>query len=61
MIESAEGGIMALQVVCTCGYRFQADDEDGLWAKAEAHVASAHPDMVGKVERADIIAQAELV
>lgn len=52
---------MALQVVCTCGYRFQADDEDGLWAKAEDHVASAHPDMVGKVERADIIAQAELV
>lgn len=52
---------MALQVTCACGYRFRADDEDGLWSKAEEHLASAHPDMVGKVARADIVAQAELV
>lgn len=52
---------MALQVVCTCGYRFRSDDEDGLWVKAQAHLASAHPEMVGQVGRADIIAQAERV
>lgn len=52
---------MALQIACACGYTFRADSEDGLWDKAQAHVAEAHPDMVGKITRADILAQAELV
>lgn len=52
---------MALQITCACGYVFRADDEDGLWDKAQAHLADAHPDMVGKVARSDIIAQAEMV
>lgn len=52
---------MALQVACACGYTFRADSEDGLWEKAQAHVAVAHPDMVDKIARADILAQAEFV
>jgi hypothetical protein len=30
-------------------------------AKAEAHVAADHPDLVGKVSREDILARAEEV
>jgi len=52
---------MALQVCCTCGYTFRADDEDALWDKALAHITEAHPEMVGSVGRDDILAQAELV
>ena len=40
---------MALQVTCACGYVFRADDEEGLWGKAQEHLADAHPDMVGAV------------
>lgn len=52
---------MALQIACTCGYTFRADDENTLWIKAQAHLADAHPDMVGAVQRDDLLAQAELV
>ena len=52
---------MALQVTCLCGYVFRADDSDGLWEKAQVHLADAHPDQVGLVTREDIVAQAELV
>ena len=52
---------MALQVTCLCGYVFRADDQDQLWQLAQDHIASAHADMVGKVTREDIVAQAELV
>jgi predicted small metal-binding protein len=52
---------MALQLTCTCGYTFRADDEDGLWEKGQAHIQEAHPEMVGAVTRADLLAQAELI
>jgi len=52
---------MALQICCTCGYTFRAEDEDALWEKAQAHISEAHPEMVGAVGRDDILAQAELV
>ncbi len=52
---------MAKMINCVCGYTFQADTDDELWAKAQAHLTSAHPDMVGKVSRADILGQAEIV
>ncbi len=52
---------MALQVTCLCGYVFRADTADEMWELAQAHIGSAHPDMVGKVARDDILAEAELV
>ena len=52
---------MAKRVNCVCGYSFEADTDDELWALAQKHLASDHPDLVGKVGREDILAQAELV
>jgi predicted small metal-binding protein len=52
---------MALQLCCTCGYTFRAEDDDALWEKAQAHIKAAHPEMVGMVRRDDLLAQAELV
>jgi len=52
---------MALQLCCTCGYTFRAEDEDALWEKAQTHMKAAHPEMVGMVRRDDLLAQAELV
>ena len=52
---------MAKQITCACGYLFRADTDAELWEKAQEHIATAHPDMVGKVNREDILAQAELI
>ncbi|RHW24697.1 DUF1059 domain-containing protein [Nocardioides immobilis] len=52
---------MALQICCTCGYTFRAEDDDALWIKAQAHIKDSHPEMIGMVQREDILAQAELV
>lgn len=52
---------MTMQITCTCGYVFRAEDEATLWEKAQEHMASAHPDMVGKSSKEDILAQAELI
>ncbi len=52
---------MAKVVNCACGYRFQADSDDELWAKAQDHIAKDHPDLVGNVTREEILAQAEIV
>jgi predicted small metal-binding protein len=52
---------MAMQVTCLCGYVFRAVDADELWELAQAHIGSAHPEMVGMVSRDDIVGQAELV
>ena len=37
----------------------EGKDDDELWEKAQAHLAADHPDLVGKVSREDILAQAE--
>lgn len=50
---------MTKVVNCECGQAVRADDEDELVAKVEAHVASDHPDLVGKLTREDIVAMAE--
>lgn len=52
---------MALQIACTCGYVFRADDEDGLWAKGLAHVTEQHPEMAGAMTREDMLSQAEMI
>jgi predicted small metal-binding protein len=52
---------MAYQINCDCGYVAKADTEDALIADAEQHIQSEHPDLVGKVTRDDLLAQAKEV
>jgi hypothetical protein len=48
-----------LRIFCVCGHRIEADDADQLWQAAQEHLGTDHPDLVGKVSREDILAQAE--
>lgn len=41
------------------GVVIRAEDDDELLADVERHVADAHPDLVGKLSRADILAIAK--
>jgi predicted small metal-binding protein len=50
---------MPYVINCDCGYVVRAETEDELVASAEAHIQDAHPDMVGKVGREDLLAMAE--
>jgi hypothetical protein len=50
-------GIM--RITCVCGKVIEGEDDDELCAKANAHVAADHPDLVGRISRADILARAE--
>ena len=52
---------MAYKIDCECGYTVNGETEDELVANAEQHIQSDHPDMVGKVTRDDLLAQAEQV
>ena len=47
------------RITCVCGKVIEGRDDDELVAKAEAHVAADHPDLVGKVSREDVLARAE--
>jgi predicted small metal-binding protein len=47
------------QIDCVCGYVIKAEDDDELWQKAQDHMRDDHPDLVGKLTREDILAQAE--
>ena len=47
------------RINCVCGLVVEGDDDDELWEKAQVHLAADHPDLVGKVSREDILAQAE--
>ena len=47
------------RITCVRGKVIEGKDDDELWAKAQAHVAADHPDLVGKVSREDIVARAE--
>ena len=47
------------RINCVCGKVVEGQDDNELWAKAQVHLAADHPDLVGKVSRADILAQAE--
>ena len=50
---------MAKRIDCTCGYVVRGADDDELWANALAHMQADHPDMVDKVSREDLMAQAK--
>jgi hypothetical protein len=47
------------RITCVCGKAVEGRDDDELWEKAQVHLAADHPDLVGKVTRDDILAQAE--
>jgi predicted small metal-binding protein len=59
VIPLYDGGMK--QIPCVCGYVVRGEDDDELWRKAQAHMREDHPDLVGKVSRADLLAQAEEV
>jgi predicted small metal-binding protein len=50
---------MGMVVNCECGEVVRADSEDELVAKVEEHVRAAHPELAGKMTRADILGMAE--
>ena len=41
------------------GVVIRGADDDELRAKVERHIADAHPDLIGKVSREDIVAAAK--
>ena len=47
------------QIDCVCGVVVRGEDDDELWERAQVHLRSDHPELVGKVSREDILAQAE--
>jgi predicted small metal-binding protein len=47
------------QINCVCGIVLKGASDDELWAAAQEHIRTDHPDLVGKVSRDDIVAQAE--
>jgi Protein of unknown function (DUF1059) len=47
------------RINCVCGQTVEGDDDEELWENAQRHVGTDHPDLVGKVSRDDILAQAE--
>jgi predicted small metal-binding protein len=47
------------QIDCVCGHVVKGEDDDELWQLAQEHLRTDHPDLVGKVSREDILAQAE--
>jgi Protein of unknown function (DUF1059) len=49
------------QIPCVCGRVVRGEDDDDLWRNAQAHLREDHPDLAGKVSRADLLAQAEEV
>ena len=50
---------MAMRITCVCGYVIRGESDDELWANAQRHLGADHPELVGKVTREDILAQAE--
>ena len=50
---------MAMVINCDCGFVVRGETDDELVANGEQHMADAHPDMVGKVSREDLLAMAE--
>ena len=47
------------QINCVCGHVLKGESDDELWANAQMHLRSDHPDLVRTVSREDILAQAE--
>jgi predicted small metal-binding protein len=52
---------MSLLINCECGRVVKAETEDEIVAKVEQHVSEDHPELAGKLSRADIVAMSEEV
>ena len=50
---------MSKVINCECGETVLADTDDELVQKVERHVGEAHPELVGKMSREDVLAMAE--
>jgi hypothetical protein len=61
MGEASGGDEMAKLIRCDCGVIVRGETDDELLANAEEHIRTDHPDLVGKVQREDLLAAAEQV
>ena len=50
---------MGKVINCECGVTVRAESDDELVDKVQRHVGEAHPELVGKMTRADVLAMAE--
>jgi len=50
---------MGKVIHCECGEVVRADTDDELLEKVDAHVQEAHPDLVGKLSRDDVLGMAQ--
>jgi predicted small metal-binding protein len=50
---------MAKVINCECGYVIRGESDEELVTNAENHMREAHPDLVGKVSRDDLLGMAE--
>ena len=50
---------MGKVINCECGEVVRAEGDDELVQKVEQHVGEAHPDLIGKMSRDDVLAMAE--
>jgi hypothetical protein len=50
---------MTKAVNCECGELVQASTDEDVIAKVRAHIEAKHPDLIGKLSVADILAMAE--
>ncbi len=49
---------MGKRIDCECGAVVKSQDDDDLVAQVEAHIASDHPELVGKLSREDVLGMA---
>ncbi len=50
---------MGKVINCECGEVVRAENNDELVEKVERHVGEAHPELVGKLSREDVLGMAE--
>lgn len=49
---------MAKRITCECGHVVHGANDDELVQKAEEHIRSVHPELVGQISRDDLLAMA---
>lgn len=49
---------MGKRIDCECGAVVKAETDDALVEQVQAHVVDAHPELVGKLSRDDVLAMA---
>jgi len=49
---------MGKRIDCECGFILKAESDEELVDRCQAHVQEAHPELVGKLSRDDVLAMA---